>query len=34
MILIRSGEKWLALNAKSPAETQVLYESVVEKLAQ
>ena len=33
MILIRSGEKWLAFNAKDPAETRILYEAIVEQMA-
>ena len=32
MIVIRSGEKWLAFNEKDPAQTQLLYESIVEKM--
>ena len=32
MILIRSGEKWLALNAATPEETQKLYETLQQKL--
>ena len=32
MIVIRSGERWLALNEKTPAQTQELYEALTERL--
>ena len=32
MILIRSGENWLAFNAETPAQTQALFETLSEKL--
>ena len=33
MILIRSGNNWLAINAQTPEETQALYEILLEKTA-
>ena len=32
MVLIRSGEKYLAVNMKTEAQTQELYETLLEKL--
>lgn len=32
MILIQSGEKWLAINAQTPEETQRLYETLMQKI--
>ena len=32
MVLIRSGSKWLALNAETPEQTQALYETLLEKI--
>lgn len=34
MILLRSGEKYLAINARTPEETQALYEILLEKIGE
>lgn len=34
MILLRSGDKYLAINARTPEETQALYQTLLEKLGE